>query len=193
MGVRRSHAPPPAPGLPFRMRVRRPQPWGLGLLLVLLPGTLSAGEGAPGGAGAAADEGGAARREKSKGSEIRGPTRAGHFLLCLISLRFSRSPPSGGVSGKHLSPSYGVSVPLSGSGPPLRFRPLYLRWGLFSLGVSALLPSRYPGPSALFTCVSGREPSLPPVPLHRRVRPCLGDSCLLGIGLAGSTAVPELQ
>ena len=38
-GVPGSHAPPPAPGLPLRMRVPRPQPWWLALLLLLLPGT----------------------------------------------------------------------------------------------------------------------------------------------------------
>ncbi|KAB1273136.1 IgG receptor FcRn large subunit p51 [Camelus dromedarius] len=43
-GVRRNHAPPPAPGLPLRMRVPRSQPWGLALLLLLLPGTLRAAE-----------------------------------------------------------------------------------------------------------------------------------------------------
>lgn len=194
-GVPGSHATPPAPGRPLRMRMPRPQPWGLcvlPLLLLLPPQTPRAGEGRP--AGQRAGRGRPLGKEHTKHNPYfpraaLPPSPRVHALL-------SRSPPLG-VSGKHLFPCLQVPVPLSLRLPPLPGSvPFFLGWSPLPEYPVPLAPSLGPLcplllPSPL--CLSGRQQPLPPVPPHLRVVPGPGDPRLLGVRLAGSTAVPELQ
>lgn len=184
-GVPTSHATPPAPGRPLRMRIPRPQPWGLcllPLLLLLPPQTLRAGEGRSAGRRA----GWGRPWEKSGRSKNPNFPRASTssfaaFLRFVITFSsFARC-------------AWEAPVPLSLRPPPLSGSVPSFWGGVRSPSVLSLLfpASVLSVPSPL--CLSGRQLPLPPVPLNLRVVPAPGDPRLLGVRLAGSTAVPELQ